>query len=314
MFVAMIAAFATTTHAPRFLHEYVLPLGAYPLSIVAGSDGAMWFSTYPYFTNHPAKDLGVGRITLTGKQKFYLINGGTYDVTPGPDGRIWFTSPYDKPWIVGAITTTGNITTWPAASNGDPESIITGPDDNIWYTDFGATPDIIRMNTSGTVLATYHSSNSYAVRLGSGRDGYVWYNMPARVGRISMTGKQTEYAIGGPTYIPEFMALGPDGRMWECDGTYLVAIVDDFDTTFYPVPQQVNGTYGLTRGPDGNLWATDFDQGALLRITPSGVITVYNIPTPNMIPSGITVGPDHNIWFTAIQQQTDVSEIGVLAP
>ena len=99
-----------------------------------------------------------------------------------------------------------------------------------------------------------------------------------------------------------------------CDGTYIVASVGDFDTTFYPIPQQINGTYGITRGPDGNLWATDFDQGALIRITPAGVMTAFPLPTKDMVASGITTGPDGNLWYTEIQKGTDVSAIGVFAP
>jgi virginiamycin B lyase len=314
MFAAIVAALVLHTGPPHFIHEYVLPLGAYPLSIVSGPDGALWFNTYPYYTNHPPRDMGIGRITTTGKKTFYHINHGTYDLTVGADNRIWFTSPYKKPWLVGAITMTGTISTWPVASDGLPESIVSGPDNNLWYVAFGGNPDIIRMNTSGSVVATYKSISGYATRLGSDPDGFVWYDSPARVGRISMTGNVKEQSIGGPTYIPDFMAFGPDRRMWECDGTYIVALADNMSPTFYQIPPQVNGTYGLTRGPDGNLWATDFDQGALLRITPAGTITVYQIPTPNMVPSGITVGPDGNIWFTEIQKQTDVSAIGVLAP
>jgi virginiamycin B lyase len=312
MFAALLAA--AFLHTPHFVHEYTLPLGAYPSSIVSGPDGAMWFTTYPYFTNHPPIDLGVGRITMTGSLKFYLINHGTYDITRGPDSRLWFTSPYKYPDVVGAITTGGSIQLWHVPSAGSPESIIVGPDKNLWYTAFGGKPDIIRMAPNGHVIATYRSSGANAVQLGSGTDGFVWYDFPAAVGRISMSGKIVEHHVGGPTYIPDYMALGPDRRMWWCDGTYLVATTNDFHVHFYPIPRTVNGTYGLTVGPDGNLWATDFDQGQIIRITPAGKMSAYPIPTPNMVPSGITVGPDGNLWFTEIQLQTDVSKIGVLAP
>jgi len=311
--IALAAAFGLVADPPHFVHEYTLPIGVYPSSIVAGPDGALWFSTYPYYTNHPPIHLGIGRITTSGHVTYYPVNHGTYDVTAGPDGRLWFTSPYRKPYIVGAITTSGLIATWPAQSDGLPESIIAGPDGNLWYTAFGGNPDILAISTVGTLVAQYYAGKGFVVRLGRGRD-LVWYNMPARVGRITKNGKETGHDIGGPTYIPELMALGPDNRMWECDGTYIVALTVDFTATFYPIPTGVNGTYGLTRGPDGNMWATDFDQGKLLRITTAGVMTTFDIPTPNMIPSGITVGPDGNIWYTEIQMQTDVAKIGVFDP
>jgi len=313
LFATLAAALALHTHAPHFIHEFTLPLGVYPSSIVAGPDGALWFSTYPYFSNHAPKELGIGRITTTGATRYFHINHGTYDLTSGPDGRIWFTSPYHRPYIVGALATDGTVSAWPVPGGGSPESIISGPDGNLWFTSFYGNPDILAISTAGTIVKQYYANKGFVVRLGRGRD-HVWYDMPARIGRIKTDGDETGRDIGGPTYIPELMALGPDGRMWECDGTFIVAVTVDFTVTFYPIPQGVNGTYGLTRGPDGNMWATDFYEGKLMRITPSGSFTTFDLPTPDMMPSGITVGPDGNIWYTEIQKQTDVAKIGVLAP
>ena len=36
---------------------------------------------------------------------------------------------------------------------------------------------------------------------------------------------------------------------------------------------------GITTGPDGNLWFTEFGAGKIGRITPSGSITEFPIPT-----------------------------------
>src|SRR5260221_6153746 len=53
--------------------------------------------------------------------------------------------------------------------------------------------------------------------------------------------------------------------------------------------------FGITAGPDGNLWFTD-SAGAIGRITPSGSITLF--PVPASRPEGSTAGPDCNLWFT----------------
>jgi hypothetical protein len=69
---------------------------------------------------------------------------------------------------------------------------------------------------------------------------------------------------------------------------------------------------GLTMGPDGNLWFTDFlsDQGfsccgRVGRVTPSGTITEFSIPLPSGADTftsnrlrEISTGPDGNLWFT----------------
>jgi streptogramin lyase len=53
------------------------------------------------------------------------------------------------------------------------------------------------------------------------------------------------------------------------------------------------GVFGITAGPDGNLWFTG--AGAIGRITPSGAITLF--PVPGSAPGAITAGPDGNLWF-----------------
>ena len=67
--------------------------------------------------------------------------------------------------------------------------------------------------------------------------------------------------------------------------------------TEYPIPTAPSGAEGITSGPDGNLWFTEWDGNKIGRITPTGSITEYPTPTPNG-PQGITSGPDGNIWFT----------------
>ena len=72
-----------------------------------------------------------------------------------------------------------------------------------------------------------------------------------------------------------------------------------------PVGQVTEFTAGLTpnsgpnriaAGPDGNLWFTQ-NIGGIGRITPTGDITEFAIPSPNSGPLGIEAGCDGNLWF-----------------
>ena len=54
---------------------------------------------------------------------------------------------------------------------------------------------------------------------------------------------------------------------------------------------------GITAGPDGNLWFTEFTGNNVGRITTAGVITEYPLPQPNSGPFLITAGPDSALWF-----------------
>ena len=71
-----------------------------------------------------------------------------------------------------------------------------------------------------------------------------------------------------------------------------------------------SGPQGITTGPDGNLWFTEANSNQIGRISPSGVITQFTIPTANSNPMGITAGPDGNLWFT----EETANQIGRITP
>jgi len=70
--------------------------------------------------------------------------------------------------------------------------------------------------------------------------------------------------------------------------------------TEFTTPTPDSGPFGITVGPDGNLWFTEDSHSAngIGRITTAGVVIEFPIATPDAIPSAITVGPDGNLWFT----------------
>ncbi|MEO5361838.1 MAG: hypothetical protein H7843_15585, partial [Nitrospirota bacterium] len=46
------------------------------------------------------------------------------------------------------------------------------------------------------------------------------------------------------------------------------------------------------------MWFTESGASRIGMITPTGIITEYNLPTTGLWPNGITSGPDGNLWFT----------------
>lgn len=55
---------------------------------------------------------------------------------------------------------------------------------------------------------------------------------------------------------------------------------------------------GLTRGNDDSLWFVEIMGNKIGKITISGEITEYDIPTPNARPHAITAGAETDLWFT----------------
>jgi streptogramin lyase len=57
---------------------------------------------------------------------------------------------------------------------------------------------------------------------------------------------------------------------------------------------------GITAGPDGNMWFTEFESAKIGRTTTNGAITKYPVPNTGLqnTPWAIAAGPDGNLWFT----------------
>ena len=69
-------------------------------------------------------------------------------------------------------------------------------------------------------------------------------------------------------------------------------------TEFLIAPRDVNvHPFDLTFGPDGNLWFTEKDAHKIGRMTTSGRLTEFALPT-GLRPYRIARGPDDNLWYT----------------
>jgi streptogramin lyase len=81
--------------------------------------------------------------------------------------------------------------------------------------------------------------------------------------------------------------------------------------TELPVPQPSSGPTGVTTGPDGNIWFTEYFRNSI------GVIDVtthkikhFHIATTLARPVQIATGPDGNLWFT----ESIGNKIGKITP
>ena len=68
--------------------------------------------------------------------------------------------------------------------------------------------------------------------------------------------------------------------------------------TGYQTPTAGSQPRGITKGPDGALWFTEYSGNKIGRISTAGVITEYPLPAAASNPTGITAGPDGALWFT----------------
>lgn len=288
-----VLSVARTALADPTLSEF--SAGGQPQQIVAGSDGALWFTSAS-----PAND--IGRITTDGTIVNYGIptaNSFPQGIAAGADGSLWFTE--QAAGRIGRITTGGAITEYPIPSGGFPTAIAAGPDGNLWFTETNA--DKIGKVTTGGVFTEYAVPTAAAKPTGitAGPDGNVWFTEfdGGKIGSITPGGTITEYPIPTANSDPVHITTGSDDDLWFVErGANKIGRLTTLGAfTEYPIPTADSGPNGITAGPDGAVWFTELNSSRIGRVTTGGAITEY--PTPLFgRPEGITSGPDGNVWFT----------------
>jgi streptogramin lyase len=205
----------------------------------------------------------------------------------------------------------------------NPVTITTGSDGALWFNEQNCNngvSQISRMSTSGIVTeynipATTQGSCAYPKSLTAGPDGAIWFTEPGKssIGRITSSGALSQYPIPdqGSGHNPQIIVAGPDGALWFTDqsANAIGRVSTSGAFTEYPIPTPAAVPEGITVGSDGALWFTE-RQGAgsspynsvsgIGRITTSGSIIEYPIPSLNASPYSIAAGSDGALWFTEL--------------
>jgi len=119
-----------------------------------------------------------------------------------------------------------------------------------------------------------------------------------RAGTSSATRSVSDRSLAGQCLEPFRRACAAlvAGLALCCAG--LVGMVDAATMAEFALPAMNSNPYGVTTGPDGALWFTEFSANKIGRITTAGVVTEFALPVANRGPLGITAGPDGALWFT----------------
>ena len=267
-----------------------------PTGIVAGPDGALWFTQSNGGNPRDGRaylPASIGRLTTLGAYTSYPVPAsarsvpGLDAITVGPNGNLWFTET--------AVDRIGEITpkaanpvirefTLPAGDHlapgvGSPitsaDTIASGPGGDIWFTEQGSNA-IGVMSTSGVLVHKFTVPNA---------------NLNP---------------------IPLGITEGADETMWftEDDANQVASITAAGKVTVYPLPSAASGPQSIVYGPDGNLWFTE--NTGVASVDPSTAkITVYRAHTAGPSPVGITVGPGcTSIWF--VESSADI--LGRVSP
>jgi streptogramin lyase len=236
-------------------------------------------------------------------------------ITPGPDGNLWFVSTEATPGV-GAVAkiapASGAVTAYltNAAPRTNPvlvDDIVAGADGNLWFTgrEAGGFPMVGTITPAGMFFADDLIGSSGAA-ITSGPDGNIWTggNFLDVIDAVWRQAAVTTSVTISTT--PRALVSGPDANLWLAasngSGAALIGRVVPNDPgnevlTEFPVmsPGHLND---IAVGPDGNLWFTDTGSNQIGRISTTGTIVKFAVPTAASGVHGIIAAPDGNLWFT----------------
>jgi virginiamycin B lyase len=270
--------------------------------IVAGPDGAMWFTNFqPPGSVYRVTPDGTVTMVADGGVTPNFPAGNVEDIAAGPDGNLWVTRPFQNPADeLVRITPAGVVTSF-GSGEGLPadatlRNLTAGPDGNLYITDSGQGAGeppvenrVWRFNLSSSTFELVaeagttpgFTAGASAGDIVTGPDANLWFLEPfgsvRGIARLTTAGAVTEFNDGvSPSANPRTVTVGCDDGLWF--------------------------TQTVETGSDPTIW----------RASVEGALTPYTegLPSPNPSPEGITSGPDEDMWFTSRLDPGHIATIG----
>jgi len=275
--------------------------------LAAGPDGALWV------TDDIDQDLGssgVARISVDGKRTatyYYLANAypAGAEIVAGPDGALWFVDESDADVV--RMTVSGDASYFYVPNNQAQHfrsywvdyGITVGPDGALWFPYDGNLMGRISSARSFSTVAAF-PRGADITDVATGPDGALWFTDPGtnRIGRLTLKGRITEYAMGiSPNSGLFSIAPGPDGALWFTEWAGRIGrITTQGVVTEYPLAAGSHA-FDIVTGPDGAAWFTEWHPGRIGRIDKERRITYVPGLSSHSQPRCIVAGPDGNMWF-----------------
>jgi len=223
---AGVSSFSPRRHTVR---DIPIPDLGFGTDLTAGPDGAVWVLA----------SLNIFRVTVHGHVTAFPVpvdslNGS--HIAPGGDGNVWFNGGglYGL-HALDRITRTGVITRFPVNTPGFPYGLTEGFDGALWFTANGAGPgenNIGRMTTAGIASIVVQLPDS------TSPPGQAPSDMPIEIARGPGDSVVfTTYLVEPLNYVGRVNRRGA--------------------LTRYDVPTGGAASFGITTGPDGNVWFTE---------------------------------------------------------
>lgn len=301
----------TVGGVPAKITEFPIAAGDIgPAAITVGTDGSAWFLSQ----NAANRITLAGTVTQFDDQGFVNYNNNT-DIALGPDGALYFTANCVGPAvIIPPFNCSSGFQVELLRTRSGSFSFVATAENGFFNQMEGPFPTGIAFgaNTVSAVvpvsLTPQNNGSGYVVVRPDGTQ-ILSKTLPASCFNLPGAGPGMLWDIASG------IARGSDGAFYvtvrtQCEGLpnappdgVLRIDASGNVTNRFAVPNAQR----ITAGPDGNLWVTQNGAtNAIARVTPSGAVTEFPIPTPNANPIGIVAGNDGAIWFA----EHDANKVG----
>ena len=182
-------------------------------------------------------------------------------------------------------------------SESNLEGIAPGPREHIWFTgDSLVGQSSITSDITEFLLPVYGNVTSIV----EGPDQNLWITLyPPAIGRMAGNGHLTAFGLDRKLGIPSSIINGPARALWfiaNGSPNRIVRTSLTGEMKAFGVPAG-SAVQWLALGSDSNLWFTDIARNKIGRMTASGEIKEFSVPTPGAGVVGICQGPDEKLWF-----------------
>lgn len=274
-------------------------IGTYHTGMVAGRDGAMWFTD---------SGRGLMRITMQGQTTRYPLvyteGKKSYHYYPayvaiGSDGRFYMDE--SDGMTIASFAPPSDVKVFHLSDETEVSGLGVGPDGNVWT---AALLHLVRVTPAGKV--TYfpypdHAESNIFSGITTGSDGNVWFTTlePYQVANINpKTLAITAYSLPLDCQ-PEGIATGGDGNIYVGCPKGLIRVTTSGVITplnFAPGACTCPGT--MIEGPDGDIYFGTFTNVPVIGHVhvSTGKVEALTIPYHGYGISSQAAGPDGNIW------------------
>ena len=148
-----------------------------------------------------------------------------------------------------------------------------------------------------------------------GPDGALWFTATDRVGRITVGGEITEFALPGGS-MPAMITTGPDGAMWfTLNQAHAIGRIDmRGGLTVRDVPTRGAGPVGIAATHDA-VWFTEILAGRIGRIADEAPIQELALDDAESKPHAIIPAQADGVWVSlwGADQIAHISDEGEIA-